>query len=304
MEKYKIGIVPCQAGDDVMAMIIATLEEPQMTDLLVPVLYADRNQLEQLRANRNSDARFVYLTRAEDAQEECVCVVDTAVISSSGPAGEKQPVTVWMDDLRSGAIDALVYVGDTETFALPGKAKVTICLSDGGCMALLDRDHLTEDMEHVVAVLERDLGCIKPRMAVVADTDRQKEEWEHKAEEMGAFVYGPFLTDTFFEEEQHKNYDVLMALDAKSASREFRDAARTWVVCLTEDDGQRIALYPAYNSHPMGEDSTAFNMMSLNHALYWASDILRNRRNYDEAHEAPLQKLFFEKKDERKGNIE
>ena len=48
-------------------------------------------------------------------------------------------------------------------------------------MGLLRREHLSEDMEQMVALLERDLDYTKPRIAMVADTDRQKTEWEAKA---------------------------------------------------------------------------------------------------------------------------
>ncbi|MGN1256042.1 MAG: hypothetical protein ACI4UA_02640 [Bacteroidaceae bacterium] len=302
MEKYRIGIVPTPGDDAVMMITIASMEEPQMTDLVVPVLYADRNRVEQMRNGQNSDTQFVYLTHAEDAREECVCVVDTTRRNARNPQEDAPGMDVWTEDLQNGNVDALVMVGDTDTEKLDGQVKMY--LSERNCMAMLHRDSLAEDMQQVVALLERDLDSTKPRMAVVADTDKQKEEWEAKAEEMGAFVYGPFLTETFFEEEHYRDFDVLMALDAQSAMRGFRETAHTWGVCLTEDDEQHVILYPAYNNESASEESAEFSSVSLNHALYLAVDILRNRKRYDEAHENPLPKLFFEKKDERKGSVE
>lgn len=304
MKKYRIGIVPSSDDDAVMMMVIASMEEPQMTDLVVPVLYADRNRVEQMRNGQNSDTRFVYLTNAVDAREECVCVVDTTQRNAKEPQEGTQSKDAWTEDLMNGDVDALVMVGDTDTEKLDGQVKVRMYLSERNCMAMLHRDCLAEDMQQMVALLERDLDSTKPRMAVVADTDKQKEEWEAKAEEMGAFVYGPFLTEIFFEEEHYRDFDVLMALDAPSAMRGFREAAHTWGVCLTEDDEQHVILYPAYNNESACEESAEFSSVSLNHALYLAVDILRNRKRYDEAHGNPLPKLFFEKKDERKGSVE
>ena len=63
-------------------------------------------------------------------------------------------------------------------------------------------------------------------------------------------------------------------------------------------------MYPAWNDHLQEEESVAFNVTSLNHALYCATDILRNRKRFLEARKSPLEKLFVEKKDERRGNIE
>lgn len=302
MEKYKIGIVPMLGDEAVTRMVITSLEEPLMTDLLVPVLYAERNQVELLSNRQESDVRYAYVSQADDAHGECVSVVDTANRTTPGTAEDGTAMTVWTEDLKRGAIDALVYVGNTEVDA--EKTKCMVCLSERNCMGLLRREHLSEDMEQMVSLLERDLDYTKPRIAMVADTDRQKTEWEAKAEEMGAFVYGPFLTGTFFEEEQYKDYDLMMALDAKSALREFREDAHYWSVCMVEDEQQHITMYPAWNDHLQEEESVAFNVTSLNHALYCATDILRNRKRFHEARKSPLEKLFVEKKDERRGNIE
>lgn len=306
MNKYKIGIVPVAEDDSASLMAIASLEEPQMTDLFVPVLYASKERVERLREGRESDVRFTVIPGAEHAKAECVCVVDAT--QTAVPEGEESVVPAlpaWQNDLQSGVIDALVFVGDADMDICTTDARAVVYLSASDCMILVGREHINEEMERTVRLLERDLDFSRPRMAVVADTDRQKEEWEAKAEELRAFLYGPFLTETFFEEDQQKHYDVVLAFDHASARRCFRDAAHAWGVCLTEDPEGRITLYPAYNTQPMGEDATSFNTLSFNHALYSAVDVLRSRERYDEGHISPLPKLFFERRDERRGgNIE
>lgn len=71
MEKYKIGIVPMLGDEAVTRMVITSLEEPLMTDLLVPVLYAERNQVELLSNRQESDVRYAYVSQADDAHGEC-----------------------------------------------------------------------------------------------------------------------------------------------------------------------------------------------------------------------------------------
>lgn len=306
MSKYKIGIVPAAEDDSVCLMAIASLEEPQMTDLFVPVLYASQERIKRLREGRESDTRFTFIPSAEQAKAECVCVVDSSHAAvAEGEENAAPALPAWQADLQSGVIDALVFVGDADMDTCTTDAKAVVYLSASDCMILVGREHIDEEMERTVKLLERDLDFSRPRMAVVADTDRQKEEWEAKAEELRAFLYGPFLTETFFEEDQQEHYDVLLAFDHVSARRCFREAAHAWGVCLTEDPEGRITLYPAYNTQPMGEDATSFNTLSFNHALYSAVDVLRSRERYDEGHISPLPKLFFERKDERRGgNIE
>lgn len=298
--------MPAAEDDSACLMAIASLEEPQMTDLFVPVLYASKERVERLREGRESDVRFTVIPGAEHAKAECVCVVDAT--QTAVPEGEESAVPAlpaWQNDLQSGVIDALVFVGDADMDICTTDARAVVYLSASDCMILMGREHINEEMERTVRLLERDLDFSRPRMAVVADTDRQKEEWEAKAEELRAFLYGPFLTETFFEEDQQKHYDVVLAFDHASARRCFRDAAHAWGVCLTEDCNDRITLYPAYNTQPMGEDATSFNTLSFNHALYSAVDVLRSRERYDEGHISPLPKLFFERKDDRRGgNIE
>lgn len=301
MKRYKIGIVPGTSDNSACLMTIVSLEESQMTDLFVPVFYTDRKRVEHLREGHDSDTRFTFLSSAQDACEDCVCVVDTGNGSEETPQ-VSQP---WQDDLQNGVIDALVFVGDADMGACTAGADAAVYLSESDCMTLLGREHITEELERTVKLLARDFDYSKPRMAVVADTDRQKEEWEAKAEELRAFLYGPFLTDTFFEEEQQRHYDVILAFDHTSAQRCFREAAHAWAVCLVEDSDGHLTIYPAYNTQPMGEDAASFNAISLNRALYSAVDVLRNRTRFDEAHISPLPKLFFERRDERRsGNIE
>ena len=203
MNKYKIGIVPAAEDDSACLMAIASLEEPQMTDLFVPVLYASQERVERLREGRESDTRFAFIPSAEQAKTECVCVVDSSRAAvAEGEENAAPALPAWQDDLQSGVIDALVFVGDADMDICTTDARAVVYLSASDCMILVGREHINEEMERTVRLLERDLDFSRPRMAVVADTDRQKEEWEAKAEELRAFLYGPFLTETFFEEDQ------------------------------------------------------------------------------------------------------
>lgn len=303
MKRYKIGIVPSAKDDSACQVAIASLEEPLMTDLFVPVLYDSRERIERLREGHESDTQFAFLSSADDAKEDCVCVVDAShAPAQEGDEDAADALPVWQSDLQSGLIDALVYVGDADMDTCTTHASAVVYLSESDCMALVGREHIADELERVVKLLERDLDYSKPRMAVVADTDRQKEEWEAKANELGAFLYGPFLTETYFEEEQQRNFDVTLAFDHATARSCFREAAHSWGVCLTEDSEGRVTMYPAYNTQPMGEDAASFNAISFNRALYSAVDVLRNRARYDEGHRSPLPKLFFERKEERRGN--
>lgn len=301
MKKYKIGIVPNIEDEAVCQIVIASLEEPMMTDLFIPILYADKASLDKQREGHEYDTKFVEVADANSAREECVCVVNVGKTQDQN----KETKASWEADLCEGRVDALVYAGDVDARMCIANAQSVIYLSESACMALVDRDNLTVNLPEMIGLLERDLDMTRPRLAVLADTDRQKEEWEEKADELRAFLYGPFLTDTFFEEDLLHNYDGMLALDFENAIRCFRENAHAWGVCLTEKAQGKVSLYPAYNTQPMGKDAAVFNSISLNRAFYTAVDVLRSRERYDIAHKSPLPKLFHEKRDDRRNiNVE
>lgn len=301
MKKYKIGIVPNIEDEALCQIVIDSLEEPMMTDLFIPILYMDKASLDKQREGRESDTKFLEVADANSAREECVCVVNVGKAQDQNEGNEAR----WKADLYEGRIDALVYAGDVDARTCIDNARSVVYLSESACMALVDRDNLTENLPEMIGILERDLDMTSPRLAVIADTDKQKEEWEEKSDELRAFLYGPFLTETFFEEDLWQNYDAMLALDFESAIRCFRENAHAWGVCLTENAQGNVSLYPAYNTQPMGEDAAVFNSISLNRAFYTVVDVMRSRERYDVAHKSPLPKLFHEKREDRRStNVE
>lgn len=174
--------------------------------------------------------------------------------------------------------------------------------------------HITE--EAVVTKLRifnqsllRDFNISQPRIAVLAlnphagdggllgheeiTTLRPALE---KAWEEGIKCFGPFAADGFFGARAYEQYDGVLAM--------YHDQGLTAFKALAMDDGVNFtAGLPIVRTSP--DHGTAYdiagrgqaNENSLRQAVYTALDVYRNRRFYDEAHAAPLEKLYHERKE-------
>ncbi|MDR0333051.1 MAG: 4-hydroxythreonine-4-phosphate dehydrogenase PdxA [Dysgonamonadaceae bacterium] len=161
--------------------------------------------------------------------------------------------------------------------------------------------------------LKRDFRIESPRIAVLGLNPHAgengllgKEEVEAiipaitEAQGKGILCVGPFAADGFFGTGRYKEFDAVLAMYHDQGLIPFKTFAMESGVNYT-------AGLPIVRTSP--DHGTAYDIAGKNEAsdesfrqaMYVAVDIFKNRRAYDEAHENPLRKMFFDRgKDDEK----
>lgn len=160
--------------------------------------------------------------------------------------------------------------------------------------------------------LKRDFTLSSPRIAVLGLNPHAgdngligNEEQEiiipamQQAEEEGIHCFGPFPADGFFGTTAFRHYDAVLAMYHDQGLAPFK-------LLAMEDGVNYTAGLPIVRTSP--DHGTAYDIAgkgkaspsSFLQAIYAAIDIHRNRIAYDEAHADPLQKLYHDKREERR----
>lgn len=166
-------------------------------------------------------------------------------------------------------------------------------------------DNITDKIKAVSRTMKRDFRLSNPRIAVLALNPEGNGEEETKViapaikacADAGINVYGPYLAERFFGENQYEAFDCVLAL--------YDDQAKIPFTTLMQNDGiyyvanmpivcTAPALSPCFECAGKGTSDES----ALRDAIYTAIDIARNRTFYDEPMANPLPKLFYEKRDE------
>lgn len=156
--------------------------------------------------------------------------------------------------------------------------------------------------------LKRDFKFTQPRIAVLALNPQPSEEEENainpaleeaNAEQINA--YGPFNADEFFGENAYRHYDGILAM--------YDEQGKTPFKVVSKDEGiiyaanlPYVCTSPCQNAQHSIAGKGVAEILSLNHAIFSAIDVCRNRAFYDQAHENPLPKLYQDKREDPKKN--
>ena len=160
------------------------------------------------------------------------------------------------------------------------------------------------------AALKKDFGISAPRIAVLAlnphagDGGVIGNEEEtiitpaiKAMREQGILCYGPFPADGFMGNGTFSHFDGVLAMYHDQGLIPFK-------VMAMENGVNFTAGLPIIRTSP--DHGTAFDIAGKNEAspdsfrqaLYMAIDIYRNRKRDNEAHQNPLRKLYFDKRDD------
>ncbi|MCR4994886.1 MAG: 4-hydroxythreonine-4-phosphate dehydrogenase PdxA [Bacteroidales bacterium] len=175
--------------------------------------------------------------------------------------------------------------------------------------AAISEDGLLAKLRILNHSLRRDFNVEKPRIAMLAlnphagDNGLLGNEEQtilkpaiDKAAEEGINVYGPFPADGFFGTRSYEYYDAILAM--------YHDQGLAPFKLLAMDDGVNFtAGLDIVRTSP--DHGTAYDIAgqgqadenSFRQAIYAAIDIYRARQAWDEAHQAPLEKLYVDKRD-------
>ena len=174
----------------------------------------------------------------------------------------------------------------------------------------ITKQKIVEKGKQFHKALKRDLRISNPRIAVLslnprcgedgALGDEEQEIINPAIEELesnGIQAFGPYAADNFFGEGKYYHFDGILAMYHDQGMSPFKTLNTSWGVRFTS--GLPLVRTAPYNGPQL--DIAGSNQVlpdSLRHAIYFASDILRNRTNYDEPLANPLPKLYHEKRDD------
>ena len=172
------------------------------------------------------------------------------------------------------------------------------------------KENLTEKITTLDLTLRRDFMIDNPRIAVLSLNPHCGDHGVIGTEEeeiitptinelfkQGIRCMGPYAADGFFGSGNYTHYDAILAMYHDQGLAPFKTLAMDSgvnytaglpVVRTSPDHGV------AYDIAGKGEA----NETSFRQAIYTAIDIVRNRMKYDEAHKHPLQKQYYEKRDD------
>lgn len=171
-------------------------------------------------------------------------------------------------------------------------------------------DAILRKLRILNTTLQRDFLITHPRIAVLALNPHAGDDGllgsEEKdiiqpamqlAEEEKIQCYGPFAADGFFGSRAYEHYDAVLAM--------YHDQGLAPFKVLAMDDGVNYtAGLPVVRTSP--DHGTAYDIAgkgvadenSFRQALYTAIDVFRNRKQYDEARQDPLPKLYVDRRED------
>jgi 4-hydroxythreonine-4-phosphate dehydrogenase len=172
------------------------------------------------------------------------------------------------------------------------------------------RKRIREKLIIFERALREDFGIIRPRIAVLALNPHAgdegllgKEEQEvilpviQELKEEGMLCYGPYPADGFMGSGNYTFFDGVLAMYHDQGLVAFK-------VLAMEEGVNYTAGLPLVRTSPA--HGTAYdiagkgeaNENSFRQAVYAAIDIVRNRRTDREAHNSPLKRQYYEKRDD------
>lgn len=174
----------------------------------------------------------------------------------------------------------------------------------------ITKENIAEKLQILENTLKRDFMIDNPRIAVLSLNPRCGEEGLFGTEEQeiikptidelfgkGVHCFGPYAADELFGSNNYQRFDAILAM--------YHDQGITPFKALCSDEGvSYIAGMPVIVCAPaVGPDfnNAGKNIVmpdSMREAIYTAIDIERNRVQYDRAHQNPLRRQYFEKRDD------
>nr|MBP7472621.1 4-hydroxythreonine-4-phosphate dehydrogenase PdxA [Prevotella sp.] len=222
--------------------------------------------------------------------------------------------------------EGFTFTGHTayiETSLGDGKKALPILVNDRIRIALVTDDIALKDVasaitkENVIEkatilhnTLKRDFRISNPRVAVLALNPGISEEGSFGQEEQdnikpavneltdkGMQTFGPYAADDFFGNGDYSYFDGILAMYHDQGMAPFKTISPEYGVILSAN----LPIVRAEADTTVDyEDAGKNNVdpISFRNAIFLAIDVFRNRKDYDEAMQNPLKKLYHEKRDE------
>lgn len=268
--------------------ILTAFSEPTLHELCTPVVYGIYDVAEAKRQAMQVETRIGKASNAEDARENRVNIVET-------PAGEMPQAEMLVHAsartrLEPKENELLVTVGENMRIALPATGKDVEATA-----ASLTTEAVAARIVQTEEAISRDFLLTHPRIALLSlHEDDQAVETDVLMPAIGQAIgkginaFGPFPATEFFQMGDYHSYDGILTFVPSQVKDAFKQENVSFEVrYLTDQDDIQVAV---------GHD----NVLDFTNAIYLATDIRRHREAFDQAHIDPLQKLFHDKREERR----
>lgn len=170
----------------------------------------------------------------------------------------------------------------------------------------ITKELVLERIRQLNISLKRDFRFTQPRIAVLALNPQPDKEEENaikpaidEANEEQIIAYGPFNADEFFGETNYRHYDAVLAMYDEQGKTPFKVVSKDEGVIYVANLSY-VCTSPCQNVQYSIAGKGVAEILSLNHAIFSAIDICKNRVFYDKAHENPLPKLYQDKREDTK----
>lgn len=219
-----------------------------------------------------------------------------------------------IEDCREGKVDGVVCLPfsrpaiellkeyDSEAAQLPYNLYVNNATRMTSVMGDMDVDEaemrLTKEalLKHVRKVsktLKRDFMIQNPRIAVAAAKDAAIDEEKQQdiitiaiseLEKEGIQAFGPVAVETFFNDTDYQAYDILVAVCDAQCMEQFESVS----------DGTPMLTLLAGADVPV----VTTDYEEVVKAIFFVTDVEKNRKEYDAPFANPLQKLYKERRED------
>lgn len=203
-----------------------------------------------------------------------------------------------LQKLNENKVDALVVIPSSEAIECPADATEVI-ITEKTNIVSLSKEPIAEDIIKIRDIIERDLDCHSPRIAIVQESTMQNPELANQVTvEHNINTYGPYTIEQIMAEDTAWHFDAIITTDTTSARHITEKLSQE--VPVRYFASKKAIVTAAYQFTQIDAEEKTNDVSWLTHPIYTAIDVIRNRTFYDEARRNPLQKLFRDKRDDRK----
>lgn len=225
---------------------------------------------------------------------------DTALLELCSPilydAGKAEAA---LRDVAEGKADALVHISPTDP-AHPADA-IEIIATDKIYFMPIAKEPTAEDVANLRNILERDFDIRSPRIAIVQETSLQNPDLANQVTaEQGINTYGPYTVAQILEGNKLSHFDGIIAANGKTTVQNIVAELALEAPVRYFAGKETVVTAVCKPSRTGNPEEGLADVSAWTHPFYTAFDVIRNRAHYDEARQNPLQKLFRDKRDDKK----
>ena len=288
MSNLTIAITLAEGGNEAYATLLKAYEDPTMAELCTAVAYGDKNEALKQRKEHEIQTNFLSIQQTKEAGEGRLNLRQFPPPDE----GTTQEATSLQAALNDEEADAVVDCTPASQQPLP----MEIWLTEDARLVVCDTIE-ADTLTAAAHVIERDYGCLSPRIAILGMEQEMAGDVISKIQDICIATYGSYDAKDFIDEGRHLYFDGLIIARGKEAEDTFASLCKEYAVRHACNESKIVT---APFQPPIHADDT--DVANLRHAVYQAMDTAVCRADYDTARTNPLQKLFHDKRDDRRHN--